>query len=76
MSKSKKRKPVRYKTVQLKLTAGQKKSLENYCRMRGTTPVKVIKKSIRPLMENYKDAKPAFPVVKAKQLQLFEIEAG
>ena len=74
MRKTKKKKPIRYKTVQLKLTAGQKKSLENYCRIRGTTPTKVIKKSIRPLLENYIDAAPAFQKVKAKQLQLFEME--
>jgi hypothetical protein len=72
--KSKKRKPVRFKTVKLKLTARQKKSLENYCKSRGTTPLKIIKKSIRPLLENYVTAVPVYNNPKVKQLELFQGE--
>ena len=74
MAKTKKRKPLKFKSVTLKLTARQKKSLENYCRSRGTTPVKVIKKSIRPLLENYSSLVPKNTFISVNQLELFERE--
>lgn len=58
-TKSKKaRKKVRFKTITLKLTAKQKRSLVNYCAMHRTTPNKLIKKGIRPYLEKYADYKP------------------
>jgi hypothetical protein len=66
------RKPVKFKTITIKVTARQKKSLVNYSKSRHTTPNKIIKKAIRPLLENY-----AGMVVvanrqeKLNQLQLF-----
>ena len=40
MTKRKTRKVLRFKTVKLKLTVRQKKSLENYCKSHRTTPLK------------------------------------
>jgi hypothetical protein len=74
MINKKARKPLRYKTIQLKLTKRQKRSLENFCRSRGTTPIKVIKKSIRPLLDNYASSNPCPPQVSVKQLDLFGTE--
>jgi hypothetical protein len=74
MIKKKVRKPIRYKTIQLKLTKRQKRSLENFCRSRGTTPIKVIKKSIRPLLDNYASSIPCQQRVSVKQLDLFGTE--
>jgi hypothetical protein len=71
MMKRKIRKPLKFRTVKLKLTIRQKKSLENYCKSRGTTPLKIIKKSIRPLLENYASAAPPNNNVSVKQLELF-----
>ena len=71
MSKNKKRKKVRFKTIKIKVTARQKKSLENFCKSRRTTPNKIIKKSIRPLLENYCDLVAINRTEKIKQLQLF-----
>ncbi len=51
----KSRKKVKYKTITIKVTARQKKSLMNYSKSRHTTPNKLIKKAIRPLLENYSD---------------------
>jgi hypothetical protein len=66
------RKPVKFKTITLKITAKQKKSLINFCWSRHTTPNKVIKKAIRPLLENYGGLDVEKPAqVKANQLQLF-----
>ncbi|MDP1622004.1 MAG: hypothetical protein Q8M08_06655 [Bacteroidales bacterium] len=66
------RKPVKFKVITIKVTARQKKSLTNFCKSRRTTPNKVIKKAIRPLLDNYAD----LTVVvnkqeKQNQLQLF-----
>jgi len=47
------RKPIKFKTITIKVTARQKKSLMNYSKSRHTTPNKVIKKAIRPLLQNY-----------------------
>jgi hypothetical protein len=69
--KKKKRKPVRYKTITITVTAKQKKSLVNFCKMRRTTPAKVIKKAIRPLMTDYADLKVNLANEKVNQLQLF-----
>jgi hypothetical protein len=71
MTKKKVRKPVRYKTLKLKLTTRQKRSLENFCRSRGTTPTKIIKKSIRPLLDNYAASVPISKQVSVNQLDLF-----
>ena len=71
MSKKKKRKPVRFKTIKIKVSAKQKRSLENFCKARKTTPNKIIKKSIRPLLENYANLVPVKSTEKVKQLQLF-----
>jgi hypothetical protein len=74
MTKKKARKPVKYRTIRLKVTSRQKRSLENFCKSRGTTPNKIIKKSIRPLLENYAAAVPAHQQVSANQLKLFGTE--
>ena len=72
MTKKKPRKAVKYRIVKLKLTVRQKKSLENYCKSRGTTPLKIIKKSIRPLLENYASVVLPNKSISVKQLELFE----
>jgi hypothetical protein len=66
------RKPVKYKIITIKVTARQKKSLMNYSKSRRTTPVKLIKKAIRPLLENYSDlVVEVNKQEKHNQLQLF-----
>jgi len=72
--KNKKRKPVKFKTLKIKVSAKQKKSLENFCKSRRTTPNKIIKKAIRPLLENYVNAIPPKNNEKVKQLMLFPSE--
>jgi hypothetical protein len=66
------KKPVKFKTITLKITARQKKSLINYCRSRRTTPNKAIKKAIRPLLDNYTGLETGnLQQVKVNQLELF-----
>jgi hypothetical protein len=60
--------------IKIKVSAKQKKSLENFCKARRTTPNKIIKKAIRPLLENYVNAIPPKNTEKVKQLVLFPSE--
>ncbi|MBC8436246.1 MAG: hypothetical protein H8D88_01635 [Bacteroidetes bacterium] len=71
---NKKRKPIRFKSISIKLTTRQKRSLERFAQSRRTTPNKIIKKAIRPLLENYADLEVNMTNEKINQLQLFESE--
>lgn len=70
----KKRKPVRYRSLTIKLTTRQKRSLERFAKSRRTTPTKLIKKAIRPLLENYAALEISLMNGKVNQLKLFEAE--
>lgn len=74
--RKKKRKPVRFKTLTIKLTTRQKRSLERFAKSRKTTPVKLIKKAIRPLLENYANLEVSVNTEKVNQLQLFDKDSG
>lgn len=68
----KKRKVTKFKTVSFKLTLAQKRSLVNYCKARKTTPTKLIKKMIRPYLNNYSRHVPEDLYVTENQLDMFE----
>jgi len=70
----KKRKPLRYKTITIKITSRQKKSLVNFSRSRRTTPNKIIKKAIRPFLQNYINLEVNNNHGKVNQLELFKLE--
>ncbi|MEI6454816.1 MAG: hypothetical protein WCO93_00885 [bacterium] len=72
--KKKARKPLRYKTITLKITVQQKKSLINFSKSRRTTPNKVIKKAIRPFLQNYADLEFNPKPEKVNQLKLFTMD--
>ncbi len=74
MSKKKKKKTVNYKQVTITVSSRQKKSLINYCKSRKSTPNKIIKKAIRPLLENYHDLEVNLTSSRVNQLQLFSLE--
>jgi hypothetical protein len=66
------RKPVKFKTITIKVTARQKKSLMNFSKSRRSTPNKVIKKAIRPLLQNYAGLELGNNIpLKVNQLELF-----
>jgi hypothetical protein len=73
--RKKKRKPTRYKAISFKLTARQKKSLEAYCTVRRTTPIKLIKRSIQHFL-SLKPEDPPPDYTTANQLDLFWEEDG
>ncbi len=60
-----------YRAITFKLSSRQKKSLMNYCKARHTTPIKLIKKSIKPYIELYADSMPEETPL-PNQLDLFE----
>jgi len=70
----KSRKPRRYKTVTFKLTVQQKKSLVNFSKSRRSTPIKIIKKAIRPLLQNYAQLEVNNTHEKVNQLELFKLD--
>jgi len=69
--RKKKRRPIKYKTITFKLTARQKKSLDVYCKVRRTTPIRLIKRSIAHFLTLQPEFRPP-DYVTANQLDLFE----
>ncbi|MDO9511582.1 MAG: hypothetical protein Q7J34_07480 [Bacteroidales bacterium] len=67
---ARKRKSTRFKTISFKITARQRRSLENYCRIHNTTPIKVIKQRMDPFLSKFVEMSDRKPVV-VNQLDLF-----
>jgi len=70
------RKKHKFKVVSFKLSAKQMKSLKNYCRARKTTPVKLIKKSIRYYTGNFSKDVPKKYYATSNQLDIFNDGEG
>lgn len=68
------RRSYKYHAVTFKLTAGQYKSLRNYCKARRTTPIKLIKRSIERFTSHYEYEVPAELYLTENQLNLFDLE--
>jgi hypothetical protein len=69
--RKRRKKTVKYRDVSLKLSPNQKRSLLNYCEARRTTPTKLIKKMIRPFIQNFAREVPEEFCRAARQLELF-----
>ena len=72
--KKSRRRNYKYHAVTFKLTAGQYKSLKNYCKARKTTPIKLIKKSIERFTSHYEYEVPAELYLTENQLNLFDLD--
>ncbi len=70
------RKKHKFKVVSFKLSAKQMKSLKNYCQARKTTPVKLIKKSIRYYTDNFSEEVPRKYYATSNQLDIFDDNEG
>ncbi|MBC8485308.1 MAG: hypothetical protein H8D45_04630 [Bacteroidetes bacterium] len=70
--RKKRRKKIRYKKITFKLSAKQKKSFENYCKARKTTPTKLIKKLISRYINGFDKQVPDEYYVTENQLGLFD----
>ncbi len=74
MTRKKTKKPrrkVKYRTITFKVTDRQKRSLLNFCKSRHTTPNKMIKKVLNPLLNNYAALEVNTQQISVNQLQLF-----
>jgi hypothetical protein len=70
--KKPRKKKRKFKKIELKLTARQAKSLENYCAARKTSPIKLIKKNIARYLNGFEKEVPREFYVTERQLDLFE----
>lgn len=70
--KKSKRRIYKYHAITFKLSAGQYRSLRNYCQARKTTPIKLIKRNIERFISNYEYEIPQDLYLTENQLNLFE----
>lgn len=71
-NKKRKRRNYHYHAITFKLSAGQYRSLRNYCRARKTTPIKLIKKNIARFITAYEYDVPQELYLTENQLELFD----
>ena len=71
----KRHKKKKFKKLAFMLSERQMKSFTNYCRARGTTPNKLLKKSIRPYTEHFHLSVPEKYHGQHNQLDLFNKES-
>jgi hypothetical protein len=71
----KKIKKKKFKKMTFMLSDRQMKSFKNYCKARGTTPNKLLKKSIRGYTESFNISVPEKYYSKHNQLDLFNKES-
>ncbi len=70
--KRKSRRNYKYHAITFKLSAGQYRSLRNYCKARKTTPIKLIKRNIERFISNYEYEVPNEIYLTENQLELFQ----
>ena len=70
-NKKRKRRNYHYHAITFKLSAGQYRSLRNYCKARRTTPIKLIKKNIERFITAYEYEVPHDLYLTENQLDLF-----
>jgi hypothetical protein len=71
-SPSHKRKKIRYRKVEFKITDQQKKLITRYCRKNRTSPVRLIKKALLEYLERHVADLPEEETVSKNQLKLFD----
>ena len=71
-NKKRKRRNYHYHAITFKLSAGQYRSLRNYCKARKTTPIKLIKKNIARFITAYEYEVPQEMFLTENQLELFD----
>jgi hypothetical protein len=72
-SRTVKRKKIRYRKVEFKITDQQKKLITRLCRKNRMTPVRMIKKALLEYIERHAAELPEEVVVSKNQLKLFDV---
>ncbi|GEM_PF-983613 len=67
-----KRKRIKYRQMGFKLTDGQKKALEHYCKVHRVTPIRFIKSLVNNHVARYRPGDPPPSYVTENQLDLFD----
>ncbi len=70
-----KRKGIKYRQVNFKLTESQKKALDRYCKTHKVTPVRFMKALINEHVARYRADSPPPSYVTENQLELFGSES-
>ena len=71
-----KRKKIKYRKLAVKFTDTQKKAIDHYCYVHGTTPVRFIKSLVNKRVEPYRNSQYEPSYVTENQLTLFEMESA
>jgi len=72
--KKKKKRKIKYKKFEFKLSEKQKKIIDKFCRARKVSPNKMIKTAIRDYIVKFADSLPEEDYISENQLQLFDVE--
>jgi hypothetical protein len=72
--KKKKKRKIKYKKFEFKLSEKQKKIIDKFCRARKVSPNKMIKAAIRDYIIKFADSLPEEDYISENQLQLFDVE--
>ena len=72
--KKKKKRKIKYKKFEFKLSEKQKKIIDKFCRAKKVSPNKMIKTAIRDYISKFADSLPEEDYISENQLQLFDVE--
>jgi len=72
--RKKKKKRIRYKKFEFKLSEKQKKIIDKFCHAKKVSPNKMIKSAIRDYISKFADSLPEEDYISENQLQLFDVE--
>ncbi|HOV11047.1 MAG TPA: hypothetical protein PLL90_04725 [Bacteroidales bacterium] len=72
--KKKKKRKIRYKKFEFKLSEKQKSIIDKFCHAKKTSPNKMIKTAIRDYISKFADSLPEEDYISENQLQLFDVE--
>ncbi len=75
-SRRKRKQGAKYKPISFKLTVGQKKALESYCKSHDMTPIRFMKSLVNSHVARYRNDPPPPSYVTENQLKLFDAETG
>jgi hypothetical protein len=73
LKRKKKRKKIKYRKFQFKISDIQKKKLDDYCRYHRISLNKLFRKSLREYMENHYDL-PDKAIIHKNQMSIFDLE--
>ncbi len=69
---NRKKKGIKYRKLGFKLTTGQKKALDHYCKTNNITPIRFIKSLVNDHVSRYREQSPRQSYVTKNQLTLFD----